>query len=161
MKRFEGPLVLAALATVGLGLALGLRPFGPRLAVELWLLVLGALGLLAATLAVQDAAAAQGPSQLERALRRRPPQPGRPHQLEKLEREVVLGAGSSFDLHYRLRPLLYRIADQRLDGRSAAETLAPETWTLLDPDRPPPRDRHAVGIPLAALRTIVDDLERL
>jgi len=80
----------------------------------------------------------------------------------------VLGAGSAFDLHYRLRLTLRAIAAQRLADRHGVEldaagpdVLTADTWALLRPDREPPRDRHGVGIPLDRLAAIVDELEAL
>jgi hypothetical protein len=107
-------------------------------------------------------------SQLEQALRRRPQALERPLQLERLEREVVLGAGSAFDLHYRLRNTLREIAAQRLAERHALDldadgpdVLTADTWAVLRPDREAPRDRHAAGIPLGRLSRLLDELEAL
>jgi hypothetical protein len=80
----------------------------------------------------------------------------------------VLGAGSAFDLHNRLRHTLREIAAQRLADHGGAEldasgpdVLTADTWALLRPDREPPHDRHAIGIPLARLETVIAELEAL
>ena len=136
-----------------------------KLAVQAWLLALGAVGLLTANLALR---APLHPSALERALRRRVPEPERPLQLERIERELVLGCGSAFDLHHRLRQTLREIAAQRLAERRGLEldragpdVLTADTWALLRPDREPPRDRHAHGMPVAQLAVVLDELESI
>ncbi|HEY2935973.1 MAG TPA: hypothetical protein VGJ25_05195 [Gaiellaceae bacterium] len=164
MKRLAVPLGLAVLATVGLTAAI--VSGAPReLTVQAWLLALGALGLATGALALR---APRRASQLEHALRRRPQALERPLQLERLEREVVLGAGSAFDLHYRLRNTLREIAAQRLAERHALDldadgpdVLTADTWAVLRPDREAPRDRHAAGIPLGRLSRLLDELEAL
>jgi hypothetical protein len=158
------PAGLALALTLALGTAVASgAPVG--LALRAWLLALGALGLLAAALALRAPAA---PSALERALVRRPPKPERPLQLERLEREVVLGCGSAFDLHYRLRQTLREVTAQRLADRhgldldvAGPDVLTADTWALLRPDREPPRDRHAIGIPLTRLETVLAEIEAI
>jgi hypothetical protein len=167
MRRLAGPVLVALLATAGLATALALGA-PARTALQAWLLALGALGLGIAAAATAAAAGPTGGSLLERALRRRAPTSERPKQLDRLEREVVLGAGSAFDLHYRLRATLRGIAAQRLSDRHGLEldlagpdALTAATWGLLRPDREPPRERHGVGIPLAALEAVVAELEAI
>jgi hypothetical protein len=97
--------------------------------------------------------------------------PERPPELARVEREVALGVGNSFYEHYRLRPLLREIASQRLESRFAVDldaargdaraALPEHAWELLDPERKPPRDRHAAGMEIERLHAIVDALERL
>jgi hypothetical protein len=106
-----------------------------------------------------------------RAQRRRAPRPvraGRPKGLSAMERQVGLARGSAGDLHERLCPLLRDIARDRLatagidldrDPEVAAHALGPETWELIRPDKPPPRDRHGPGASLADVRTAVGRLE--
>jgi hypothetical protein len=164
MRRVAEPAAGAFLVTLALGAALATGA-PARLALQAWLLALGAIGLLAATLALP---APPRPSALERALRRKAPRPERPLQLERIEREVVLGCGSAFDLHYRLRHTLREIAAQRLAERHGLEldtagpdALTADTWALLRPDRDPPRDRHAVGMPLGRLDAVLEEIEAI
>jgi hypothetical protein len=167
VRRLAAPVLAALLATAGLATALALGA-PARTAGQAWLLALGALGL---GIAAAATAAAGGPSEgsvFERALRWRAPASERPQQLDRLEREVVLGAGSAFDLHYRLRATLRGIAAQRLSDRQGLEldlagpdVLTADTWALLRPDREAPRDRHGLGIPLPALEAIVAELEAI
>jgi hypothetical protein len=164
VSRLVEPGAGALLLSLALGAALATgAPAG--LAVQAWLLALGALGLLTATLALR--APAQQ-SALERALRRKAPHPERPLQLERIEREVVLGCGSAFDLHYRLRHTLREVAAQRLAERQGLEldaagpdVLTADTWALLRPDREPPRDRHAIGMPLGRLEAVLTEIEAI
>ena len=92
-------------------------------------------------------------------------------ELERIEREVTLGQATAFDLHFRLRPTLRRIASELLrarrgidlDGepRAARRALGDETWELVRADREPPQDRFGRGIELASLRRVVESLEAL
>jgi hypothetical protein len=164
MKRLAATTAFAVLATAGLGVALAAG--APReLAVRVWLLALGGLGLAAGVLSLR---APRRRSSLEQGLRRLPRTPERPLQLVRLEREVVLGCGSAFDLHHRLRHTLRELAAQRLADHHAVDldcagpdVLTADTWAVLRPDREPPRDRHAQGIPLRRLARLLDELEAL
>jgi hypothetical protein len=95
----------------------------------------------------------------------------RPRELAKLEREVVLGTATAFDVHMRLRPLLREIAAHRLASRRGLDldtgsgavraALGEDVWRLVRPGVEPPDDRFAPGLPLPALRTALDTLERI
>jgi hypothetical protein len=97
-------------------------------------------------------------------LRRRPPP-----TLARIEDEVALGVAGAFDLHHRLVPRLRSIAAGLLTSRrrvsleaspeEARRALGDEAWELVRPDRPPPVDRQARGIPPEALGRVVDSLE--
>lgn len=71
--------------------------------------------------------------------------------------------------HFRLRPVLRDVADQRLranhgigvDDVGAAALLGPLAHDHLRSDRPPPDDRRARGIDPADLDAILTTLERL
>lgn len=136
-----------------------------------YVLFVGSLLLLALVRATRLAGETDEHSIYERALRRRERPPERPRELAKLEREVSLAAGTSFDLHYRLRPVLREVAAHRLATRrglaldaaspEAAAVLGDEVWEIVRPDRVPPHDRFATGLPLARLRAVLDRLERV
>jgi hypothetical protein len=136
-----------------------------------YVLFVGGLLLLALVEATRQAGGPDEGSQYERALRRRPRRPLRPPELARIEREVALAAGSAFDLHFRLRPLLREVARHRLSRRRGLEldAGAPETrallgeelWELARPDRPPPDDRLGPGLPLSRLRAALNALERI
>ena len=158
---------------VGVGAALLLAslfyPVPAGRAVDAYLLFLGALVAFALVQATREASPAEAESEYERALRRRRRRGARPPELEKLEREVVLAAMSSFDLHMRLRPLLREIAEHRLatrrgfdldrGGSEVRSTLGEQLWELVQPHRPPPHDRFAPGLALSDLRQLLDRLE--
>ena len=108
----------------------------------------------------------QRPSPFDGAFASSAPLRARPASLARVEREVTLATGTAFDLHYRLRPVLEPIAAGLLlrrgvDLERGRELLAAETWDLVRPDRPAPRDRTAPGLPLAEVERVVADLEQL
>jgi hypothetical protein len=154
---------------VGLGAALFLRPGDRALAVDVWLLVLGALGLLAVIARTIGAMPKEEVMRLDRRPSLHPPV-FRPRELVKLEREVELSTQTAFDAHYRLRPTLRRIAEARLRDRgvdldavdgTAEALVGPAAWELIRPDRLRPRDHDAPGPTLAEIDAAVAALERL
>jgi hypothetical protein len=163
-------LFLTALASIGLVLARFAQP--GRIAVELdvYILVVGGLALFQVVTATREAYPRAARSALAEALDREPEAPLRPPELERLERELTLGASTAFDLHYRLRPTLREIAGERLasqglrlDGGGAAveQALGEELWELVRPDREPPVRRFASGISPDAVNRVVQRLEAL
>ena len=86
-----------------------------------------------------------------------------PAQLRRLEREVTLGVATAHDLHLKLLPQLREIARCRLErtGRRPSEETLGRWWELLRPDREPPEDKFAPGLPESELRALVADLERM
>jgi hypothetical protein len=172
MKRLLAGLVFGAgLSTLALLFARIVEPGRRELEFDVYVLVLGALAVLGAVLATRKAFPADEGSALAAALEREPRRPIRPHELERLEREVTLGTSTAFDLHYRLRPALREIAEQRLadrrglrldaGGPEVEDALGAELWELVRPDRQPPVERHARGLDVARLRRIVARLEAL
>ena len=167
--------VLLAVLAAGVGvmvaavILLGGAPAGR--VVDGYVLFVGGLLLLGLVRATGDTGDLGERSLYERALRRRERKPARPGELAKLEREVVLASGTSFDLHFRLRPVLREIAAHRLATRRglALDTGSPEVrglvgdelWDVVRPDREPPDDRFGPGLPLARLRVALDRLESI
>jgi hypothetical protein len=110
-------------------------------------------------------------SPVDQALQPAPPRPAHVEELEKLERELTIAQTTSFDLHFRLRPTLRRIASELLRSRRgidldaepdrARHALGEETWDLVRSDRPPPDDRFGPGIEIAALHRVVGSLEAI
>jgi hypothetical protein len=128
------------------------------------------MALLAVLAWLRDVAPLEGASELEEALVHEPAEPARVAELDRLQRELTMGAARAFDLHYRLRPILREIAAGRLERRglrldsgSAAvrDLLGDDVWELTRPDREPPRDRHALGRGLDDLRVSIERLEEL
>jgi hypothetical protein len=141
------------------------------LALRLWLVGVGALLFWAVSRAALRIWAVPEPPRftLPRTWRRRPP-PARLRQLEELERAVDFALGTAFDLHFRLRPHLVRVANARLAARGvnlqaqpdrARALLGPDAWDLVRPDREPPEDRAGHGADLALLRSVVDQLDAI
>jgi hypothetical protein len=136
-----------------------------------WVLAVGGLLLFVLVRGTTVAGGERSGSGFDAALVRRPPRAMRPAELESLERNVVLAAGSAFDLHARLRPLLREVAADRLatgrglelDGRSGEvlEALGPELWEIVRADRPAPIERFAPGLAVGRLSEHVRTLESL
>lgn len=162
MRRAVAP---AVFASVVFGVLLALAPVSRTLLVHAYVLVLAGLVLAALVAALPTARS----SAFDAALRRPRPQEARPPQLERVERNVTLGVANAFDFHLRLRPLLRDAAAARLaaargvdlDGPAGRAAVGEEAWELLRPDREPPDDRFAAGIPEQRLRRLVDVLETL
>jgi hypothetical protein len=165
LGRFPVFLTLVLLAV------LAVLPGRAEVVVRVYVLLLAAFALAQLLVRLQGSLPERKPSPVDAALRPRQQRPQRVPELEKLEREVTLGLSTSFDLHFRLRPTLRRIASELLRARrgidldtqpqAARRALGDETWELVRPDREPPADRFASGIELATLRTVVVSLEAL
>jgi hypothetical protein len=167
-----GRLVVAVVApaTLGLVLAVSVRPGAVGPAVEAYVLCLGALAL---TLLVRTTSVVVGPPTPSR-LAGAPAGPAandtRPPGLERVERELEMATQTAFDTYYRLRPLLRELAAVRL-GRSGVELdgpggmaemlVGPDAWELVRPDVPVPTDHHAPGVRLPDVERALDALERL
>ncbi|MGZ4390129.1 MAG: hypothetical protein ACXVZL_12180 [Gaiellaceae bacterium] len=162
MRAFAG-FVLGTTAALAAVLVLGL--VRADLAEEIFVLAVGAVTLLALVVATRGEKAQ--PSSFERALRpASTPQPNRPLELDRLERDVTLGVSGAFHLRHKLLPQLREVAAQRLtDRRGAALTEAavgPDAWELLRPEGPDGyRDRHGRGIPIERLEALTDELEMI
>jgi hypothetical protein len=145
------------------------------LALRFWLVSLVAIfvsalfGRVLAGLRVGDG---PGPEPIWRRRRwwRGAPSSGRVEGLEELEHAVEFSLTTAFDVHYRLRPHLVRVAAHRLGRRGvemdaqpvrASELLGREAWDLVRPDRPAPERRNARGLELARLRRVVDRLDAI
>jgi Domain of unknown function (DUF4129) len=163
--------LLMVLATIAYAVARLGEPGRRALWLDVYLLVLGAIAVFAAVLATREAFPLDRGSALAAALEREPRDALRPHELERLEREVTLGTSTAFDLHYRLRPILREVAEQRLadrhglrldrGGREVEAALGEELWELVRPERKPPEKRWAPGLEDEAVRRVVERLEAL
>lgn len=157
--------------TVVLAIVLLAAPGRAGLAVHVYVLVLAAIGLGHLLAAMRNALPPRRPSPFDAALHARTRPPRRIPELERMEREVALGLATAFDLHYRLRPRLRRIAAELLAARrgieldanpdAARRALGDDAWEIVRGDREPPRERFAVGLDIASLRTAVSALEAL
>jgi hypothetical protein len=160
----------AFLATVALLIARAAAPGRSDLELDVYVLALGVMALLAIMSWLRELVPLEGRSALEEALDREPPQPPGIPELARLEREVYVGAARTFDLHYRLRPVLREIAAARLEKRGlrldsgdaeVRELLGEELWDLTRPDREPPIDRHGPGPGLERVGASIARLEAI
>jgi hypothetical protein len=162
---------LPLVVTLALAVVLLAAPGRAGLAAHLYALVLAAIGLGYLLAAMRDALPPRRPSAFDAALRTRARPDQRILELERMEREVALGVATAFDLHFRLRPRLRRIAAALLTSRhgieldgspeAARRALGDDAWEILRGDREPPPERFAPGIDLASLGRAVSALEAL
>ncbi len=172
MIRDRRPLLPAAVATIGLVVALGAHPVSTREILAAYVLALSAIALLHLTrLARGEESWLRTPSELDRTLASRPETRVRPAELIRIERELTLGSATQEHLHARLLPILRDAAAARLatkheidfDRRPdrARELLGDDTWEIVRPDREVPADRNAPGLPLRRIAAVIDTIERL
>jgi hypothetical protein len=141
-----------------------------ELVLDVYLLCLGGVVMLALVRATRAQTAPNRASPYERALaamRAGPPDPGE----LSLTRDLQLSTSSAFHLHARVRPLLREIAAHRLlvhygvmldaEAARARELVGASAWELVQPDRPPPRDRLSTGPTIGELRKVVEELEAI
>ena len=169
--RLLRPLRLPVLATVALLLALSFLPGRRELALHVYALVLAGLALGWLVGIVRRANPAADVSAFDLGLRGRSDLREPVAELERLEREVSMVASTDFDLHFRLRPRLQRIARQLLASRrgvdltsqpeAARRLLGEAAWAVVRPGADPPADRSAPGPGLPRLGDVVTALERL
>jgi hypothetical protein len=170
-KLVVGLALAVAPATLALLTAAYLEPGHRGVELDVYLLVVGAMAVLTAVLAVRRAFPVSAGSLLAEALEADPLEPVRPLDLERTERVLTMATSTAFDLHFRLRPILREIAEQRLGDRRSLTldsggprveaALGEEVWELVRPDRVQPRHRFEPGIEPAALRRVVERLESL
>lgn len=162
---------LPLVATAALVLALALVPGRRELALHLYALSLAALALAWLVGVVRRAHPVAELSPFDLGLRT-PRHTREPvAELERIEREVSMAASTAFDVHFRLRPRVQRIARQLLAARrgidittqpeAARRVLGEETWALVRPDVEPPADRSGPGLDARRLRAVVTSLEAL
>ncbi len=162
---------LPLFATGVLGVVLLASPGRRELALHVYLLVLAALALGRLVLELRRAHPRADASPFDLGLAERPAAEPPLPELARLEREVTLSGTTAFDLHFRLRPVLRRIARRLLAARrgidldrnpaAAERALGHEAWELVRPDREPPADRSGPGLELAVLGRVVTSLEQL
>ena len=170
-RRVLGLARLPFLATALLVATIVLLPGRRELAVHVYGLVLAALALAWLVGVVRRAHPVAEVSPFDLGLRR-PRHDREPvAELERIEREVSMAASTAFDVHFRLRPRVQRIARQLLSSRrgldlatqpeAARRALGQETWAIVRLDAPAPTDRSGPGLDAARLATVVASLEAL
>ncbi|MFN2469001.1 MAG: hypothetical protein ABR521_12840 [Gaiellaceae bacterium] len=152
-------------------MALIFRHGDRELALDAWVLALGAVGLATLVHTTRSALPGPEPSPLDPASERPDPPAPQVPELARVERAVALARENAFDVHYRLRPLLRDVAEHRLASRrgidldarpdAARELLGDEPWELVRPGRERPRYHFAKGLSPVELRGAIGALERL
>jgi hypothetical protein len=159
--------VLFAVTTIALIVVLGLHPVSTERIAAGYALALAAIGLDALVRVVGARSWHERGSAFEHALSHKTPEPTRPSEIVRIEREITLGTTSAGHLHTRLLPLLRDAVAARLGididlhPERARAALGEESWELLRPDRPEPAERSAPGLPIRRVRTVIDEIERL
>src|SRR5688500_17457846 len=108
---------LPALLPVVLVVLLVALPGRTELVLHVYALAIAAIALSHLVGAVRAAYPGAAESVFDAALRTRARREERLPEFAKVEREVSLGMATAFDLHYRLRPPLRRIAGELLAAR--------------------------------------------
>lgn len=166
--RYPRAATLAAFVTAALAAAVLVAPHQAATALDAYVLALGTIALGALVLRTRELQRRPA-SPLDRPLPGPPERTARVAELERLERVVVLGCGSAFDVHYRVRPLFLELASARLATRgidlerapeAARDAVGEELWQLLRPDLEL-GNRAAPGLSLAELGRMTNALERI
>jgi hypothetical protein len=172
MKRLVVGLALAGgLATLALVLVALLIPGHRPLELDVYVLVVGGMAVFAAVLAARRAYPVSRGSAIAEALEGEPREAVPPPDLERTERVLSMSTTAAFDVHFRLRPILREIAEQRLADRRGLrldsgerrvrEALGDELWEIVQPEREPPSQRFGQGIPPERLARVIERLETL
>jgi len=161
----------AVLASGALIIARVLEPGRRELELDIYVLTLGAIALLAGILATRRAFPLEERSSLAETLDRDERPSVRPPDLERTERLVSMASTTAFDLHFRLRPVLREVAEQRLAERRGLrldsgdprvqEACGVELWEVIRPDREPPDNRYRPGLEPDAFERVVARLEEI
>ena len=161
---------LAVPVVVALVAARMISPGRRELELDVFVLVLGGLGLTVLAAELGRLAPTAAESLVEQALEPQPPEERPIAALLRLERELSMASARQFDLHYRLRPILRDVAAERLEQRGidldsgrpvVQELLGDELFELTAPDREPPKNRLAPGPGVEGLDRTISRLERL
>ena len=172
MKRLVVGLALAAaLVTLALVVAAVLEPGHRPLELDIYVLVVGGLAVFTAVLAARRAYPVAGKSAIADALEPEQRKALLPPDLERTERVLSMSTNSAFDVHFRLRPILREIAEQRLadrrglrldsGDRRVREALGDELWELVQPEREQPAKRFGGGLSPERMHDVVERLETL
>ena len=172
MKRLIAGVALGTvLATVALIVVLVVQPGRHELELDVYVLTVGAMALMAAILATRRTFPLEEASALAAALGQEERVAVRPPDLERTERMLSMAATTAFDLHFRLRPVLREVAEQRLADRRGLrldsgdprvqEACGEELWEVVRPEREAPDHRFLPGLDREALERVVARLESI
>ncbi len=164
------PALALVAATAGLAIGVAVRPGDAALAVEAYVLFLGALGLAALAKSTSNTFEPAGASRVRVPQSRSARDDGKPAELVRIERELEMATQSAYDTYFRLRPILRELVSSRLalsavdmdapTGRAEA-MVGPDCWALVRPDAIRPDDHYAAGVPLPLVSRAVDAVEAL
>jgi hypothetical protein len=169
VKRIDRAIAGTLAVSAWAGIVLLVLPGRASVIGHVWLVLVLAIALGVAIGALLDAVPRRA-SAFDAAFTPGPRDRARPASLARLEREVALAGGTAFDVHYRLRPTLQRLAaglllrkgiDLERNPERAETVVGPDVWELVRPDRKAPEDRTAPGLRPEAVERAVDALERL
>jgi hypothetical protein len=161
---------LGLVAVIALVAARMISPGRKDLELDVFVLVLGLLGLLVLAAELGRLVPSAEGSLVEDALEPDPVEERPIAGLIRLERELSMASARQFDLHYRLRPVLRDVASARLEQRGidldsgrpvVQELLGDELFELTAPNREPPKNRLAPGPGVEGLDRTISRLERL
>ena len=172
MKRLAAGFTIAAgLATLALLFVAVLLPGHRPLEEDIYVLVVGGMAVFTAVLAARRAYPVSGRSEIAEALEAEPRKAVPPPDLERTERVLSMSTNAAFDVHFRLRPMLREIAEQRLadrrglrldsGDRRVREALGDDLWEIVQPEREPPSKRFGDGIPAERMERVIQRLETL
>jgi hypothetical protein len=172
VKRLAGGLALGVgLATVALILVAVLEPGKRGLEGDIYVLVVGGMAVLTAVLAARRAYPVSVSSSVAAALESEPREAISPSDLDRTGRVLSMASNAAFDVHFRLRPILREVAEQRLaerrglrldsGDRRVRDALGNDLWEVVRPDREPPTRRFGEGISTARMQRILERLESL
>ena len=152
---------LAVLATIALVAARMISPGRKDLELDVFILVLGGIGLLVLAAELRRLAPTAERSLVEEALEPEPAEERPIADLLRLERALSMASARQFDLHYRLRPILRDVAAARLEHRGLDLDSGRPVVQERQGDREPPANRLAPGPGVEGLDRTIGRLERL
>ena len=162
-------LAVAATAVAAILFAAGVLPSSRAISLGIVLLVAIAFVELFLAVRVADESGARATLLFEEALRPQQAAHRRPTELERMEREIVLGSAAAVWARHRLLPRLRTAATARLSARhgidfdrnprAARELLGEDAWEMLRPDLPEPADSTIPGIPREQIAALLTRLE--
>jgi hypothetical protein len=164
--------VLAALSTLALPIAIAIAPGQRSVLLRAELLILGACGLRAVIALVARAAGPAPRSPLDPGRPPRRPRRAPPASLAALDRRLRLASVHAGDAHHSVRPLVRAIAADRLELRRGldldrpgdarvAQALGPVAYPLAQAGAKRPDDPFGPGISRDDLSAVVDALEAI
>jgi len=170
--RWRGSAAAAALATVVLVTFVAFVPRYAQRAVQVFVIVIGALVVRLLVRAVVASVSRPGPLAFDQALVRPPEQEvARASEPDRIRFEVGSATHRAMELHQQVRRRLRALAADRLeaahgvdldrDPDQAERLLSAEAWDLLRPNREAPEDRFGPGLPIDAIDRIVTSVEGL